>query len=266
MLDFGDTKTELPRLRCSTDRGRPDDSTLKTMTKHASRIESTTEHSKAERVYRELRRRIRELEMQPGSRLQKNEIGLEFGVSRAPVSEAIAWLAEEGLVDVYPQSGSFVAPIRPEDIREALLIRTGLEVEAARRVAGKADADVLRMLDENLEAQARAVHSGNMAALDDLDEQFHETIIAALDSPRAQRLLDSARALLDRPRFHALPEDGRPYATLVEHQRIAGAIRTGDAELAGAAMRVHIAMVAGAIERDMAATEAQAKAKASGSS
>lgn len=236
------------------------------MTKHASRTESTTEHSKAERVYRELRRRIRELEMQPGSRLQKNEIGIEFGVSRAPVSEAIAWLAEEGLVDVYPQSGSFVAPIRPEDIREAILIRTGLEVEAARRVAGKADGGVLRRLDENLEAQAEAVRSGNMAALDDLDEEFHETIIAALDSPRAQRLLDSARALLDRPRFHALPEDGRPHATLVEHQRIADAIRTGDPELAGAAMRVHIAMVARAIERDMAVTEAQAKATATGSS
>ena len=38
-------------------------------------------------------------------------------------------------MDVYPQSGSFVAPIRPEDVREALLIRTGLEVEAVRRVA-----------------------------------------------------------------------------------------------------------------------------------
>jgi DNA-binding GntR family transcriptional regulator len=239
---------------------------IDTMTKHARNAQSTAEHSKAERVYRELRRRIRELEMQPGSRLQKNEIGIEFGVSRAPVSEAIAWLAEEGLVDVFPQSGSFVSPIRPEDIREALLIRTGLEVEAARRVAQKVDADVLRKLDANLEAQAKAVRSGNMAGLDDLDEDFHETIIAALDSPRAQRLLDSARALLDRPRFHALPEDGRPYATLVEHRRVADAIRTGDVELAGAAMRVHIGMVARAIERDMAETEAQAKAKATGSS
>jgi len=231
------------------------------MSKHVPDAESTAEHSKAERVYRELRRRIRELEMQPGSRLQKNEIGEEFGVSRAPVSEAIAWLAEEGLVDVYPQSGSFVAPIRPEDIREALLIRTGLEVEAARRVAQKGDEQVLQQLDKNLGAQAEAVRTGDMAQLDDLDESFHETIIAALDSPRAQRLLDSARALLDRPRFHALPEDGRPYATLVEHQRIADAIRTGDAELAGAAMRVHIAMVARAIERDMAQTEAQATLK-----
>ena len=224
-------------------------------------IADSAEHSKAERVYRELRRRIRGLELQPGSRLQKNEIAVEFGVSRAPVSEAIAWLAEEGLVDGFPQSGSFVAPIRPEDVREALLIRTGLEVEAVRRVAQQADGQLLKRLDENLDEQAAAIRDNDMARLDDLDEAFHATIIGALDSPRAQRLLDSARALLDRPRFHALPEDGRPNATLSEHRRIADAIRTGDPELAGAAMRVHIAMVARAIELDRAETETKTRSK-----
>jgi DNA-binding GntR family transcriptional regulator len=224
-------------------------------------VSDSAEHSKAERVYRELRRRIRGLELQPGSRLQKNDIAVEFGVSRAPVSEAIAWLAEEGLVDVYPQSGSFVAPIRPEDVREALLIRTGLEVEAVRRVTQIADPQLLKRLDDNLEAQSAAVRKNDMALLDDLDEAFHGIIIGALESPRAQRLLDSARALLDRPRFHALPEDGRPNATVAEHRRIADAIRTGDPELAGAAMRVHIAMVARAIERDSAQTESQSRLK-----
>ena len=222
---------------------------------------SSAEHSKAERVYRELRRRIRGLELQPGSRLQKNEIALEFDVSRAPVSEAIAWLAEEGLVDVYPQNGSFVSPIRPEDVGEALLIRTGLEVEAVRRVTQMANAELMQRLDENLETQAAAVRDNDMALLDDLDEAFHAIIISAIKSPRAQRLLDSARALLDRPRFHALPEHERPFATLTEHRRIADAIRTGDVELAGAAMRVHIAMVARAIERDAAETEARSKLK-----
>jgi DNA-binding GntR family transcriptional regulator len=146
-------------------------------------------------------------------------------------------------------------------VREALLIRTGLEVEAVRRVAQQADAQLLQRLDENLDAQAAAIRDNDMALLDDLDEAFHATIIGTLNSPRAQRLLDSARALLDRPRFHALPEDGRPNATLSEHRRIADAIRTGDPELAGAAMRVHIAMVARAIELDSAETETLTRSK-----
>ena len=75
--------------------------------------EASNDHSKSERVYRELRRRIREMELTPGSRLRKNDIADEAGMSRAPINEAIARLADEGLIDVFPQSGSFVAPIRP---------------------------------------------------------------------------------------------------------------------------------------------------------
>jgi len=209
------------------------------------------DQSKSERVYKTLRRQIRELELPPGTRLRKNEIALEFGVSRAPVSEAISRLSDEGLVDVFPQNGSFVAPIRPQDIRESLLIRTGLEVEAIRRVTQKADIDLLERLETNLSAQDAALENDDMVVLDDLDEAFHAIIFKAVESPRAQRLLDAIRALLDRPRFHALPEDGRPKATVAEHRRIVDAIRTGDPEFAGAAMRVHLTMVARAIEPEL---------------
>lgn len=227
--------------------------------KRRQATESGDDHSKSERVYRDLRRRIRELELTPGSKLHKEGIADEYGVSRAPVNEAIARLATEGLVDVFPQSGSFVAPIRLEDVRESLLIRTGLEVEAVRRATQADDRELLARLDENLEAQAAAVKARDMARLDELDEKFHATILLAVKSPGAQRLLDRTRAILDRPRFHALPEDGRPSATLAEHRRIVDAIRTRDVEFAGAAMRVHLSMVAQAIERDIAQIEGDAK-------
>lgn len=229
------------------------------LTYQISELNSTDEQSKSERVYLDLRRRIRELELPPGSRLNKNEVALRYGVSRAPVREAIARLAEEGLVDVYPQSGSFVSPIRHEDIRDSLLIRTGLEVEAARRVATLADGELLGHLESNLKAQARAVREDDMVALDDLDTAFHTIIFRALASSRAQRLLEQTRALLDRSRFHSLPEEGRPRDTVTEHRRIVDAIRTGDVELAGAAMRVHLTLVSLAIERDYAAMNAEAR-------
>src|SRR5580700_10009684 len=115
------------------------------------------EASKAERVYGSLRRRIRELALPPGAPLRKDEIAAELGVSRAPVSEAIARLAEEGLVEVFPQHGSFVAPIRAADVRDSLFIRTALETEAMRRLAPAVDADLVRRLDDNLVRQAHAL-------------------------------------------------------------------------------------------------------------
>ena len=224
------------------------------MTTEFSFADISSDQSKSERVYNFLRRRIRELQIPPGTALRKSEIALECGVSRAPVSEAIARLASEGLVDVLAQNGSFVAPIRPKDIREALFIRTALEVEAVKKVTRNSDQTMLDKLEENIQAQAQALQENalDLVRFDDLDETFHATIIAAIHSPRTQHLLDAARALLDRPRFLALPEQERPSETFSEHSRILDAIRTGDPEFASAAMRVHLTMVSEAIEVKLA--------------
>jgi DNA-binding GntR family transcriptional regulator len=213
-------------------------------------LPESEEESKSQRVYNYLRRRIRELEIPPGAPLRKNEIALECGVSRAPVSEAIARLAAEGLVDVFPQNGSFVSPIRPNDIREAMFIRMALEAEAVKEVTREADAAVLQRLEDNIQAQAEALAQKklDLAYYDDLDEALHAEIIGALDLPRCRHMLETARALLDRPRFLALPEGHRPEATFDEHRRLVDAIKTGDPEFAAAAMRVHLTMVAKAIE------------------
>jgi len=207
--------------------------------------------SKTERVYSELRRRIRELDLPPGAPLRKEEIALALGVSRAPVSEAVARLAEEGLVEVFPQHGSFVTPIRAAEVREALFIRTALETEAMRRVAQAADDAVLRVLDRNLAEQKSALAKGDLVRFYDLDESLHAAIFGAVSSPRALRMLDAARAPLDRVRRLALPEQGRPDSTFAEHKGLVDAIRSGDGEFAAAAMRAHLAMVGRTVEREL---------------
>ena len=223
----------------------------------SSPLPSDPEQSKAERVYNDLRRRIRELVLPPGAPLRKEEIALALGVSRAPVSEAIARLADEALVDVFPQHGSFVAPIRAQDVRESLFIRTALEVEAIRRVTQVVTPDLTQRLEANLAAQEEALKANDLATFYDLDEALHATIFSAIESPRAQRLLDAARAPLDRPRRIALPESGRPEDTLAEHRRLVDAIRSQDPEFAAAAMRAHLSMVARAVERELAEIEAR---------
>jgi DNA-binding GntR family transcriptional regulator len=212
--------------------------------------------SKTERVYDVLRRRIRELTLAPGAALRKEEIALELGVSRAPVSEAISRLAEEGLIDVFPQHGSFVAQIRAADVRESLFVRVALEVEAMRRLANSADAAALEVLEGNLADQAKALKAGNLEEFYDLDEALHAAIFGAIEKPRALRLLEAARAPLDRVRRLALPEAGRPEQTLSEHRVLVDAIRSGDGEYAAAAMRAHLTMVGRAIERKLPEIEA----------
>ena len=132
-----------------------------------------------------MRRRIRELELLPGSRLDKNQIADAYGVSRAPVSDAIARLAAEGLVDVFPQSGSFVAPIRSAELSDSLLIRTGLEVEVVRRAALLRSTELIDGLEENLKAQVKAAARSDHRRMDDLDDGFHMMIARAVQGTTA---------------------------------------------------------------------------------
>ena len=67
------------------------------------------EGSLAERTYQSLRQAILDVTYRPGAPLPKREICEALGVSRSPVSEAIARLASDGLVRVVPQAGTFVA-------------------------------------------------------------------------------------------------------------------------------------------------------------
>lgn len=213
-----------------------------------SSIANAQDQSKAERVYQELRRRIRELVLPPGAPLRKEELALELGVSRAPVSEAVARLADEALVNVYPQHGSFVAPIRANDVRESLFIRTALEIEAARRVTQAADPVLLSRMEHNLHCQDEALGAGDLTRFYDLDEDLHAMIFSALNAPRALRLLEAARAPLDRPRRLTLPQQDRAGSTLAEHRRLVDAIKSGDPEFASAAMRLHLTTVARTVE------------------
>ena len=115
---------------------------------------------------------------------------------------------------------------------------------------------VIAALDANITAQVDALSTGNLEQFYDLDEALHAAMFGAIETPRALRLLEAARAPLDRVRRLALPDQGRPEQTLAEHRALVDAIRSGDGEYAAAAMRAHLTMVGRAIELKLPEIEA----------
>ena len=106
--------------------------------------------SLAAKVYQTLRRAILELRFKPGEIIRKPEICAELGVSRSPVSDAVARLAAEGLVDVIPQAGTYVARFSMAEIREGAFLREAIELASVERVAGIISEDQLVVLRRNL--------------------------------------------------------------------------------------------------------------------
>ena len=89
----------------------------------------------AQRVHQAMKQAILSLDFPPGANVRKAPICEKLGVSRAPVTEAIARLANDGLVDVVPQSGTHVSYFSMDEIREGVFLREALELATVAKVA-----------------------------------------------------------------------------------------------------------------------------------
>jgi DNA-binding GntR family transcriptional regulator len=195
-----------------------------------------------------LRDAIVNLALEPGMMIDKLAVCERMGVSRFPVSAALAKLAAAGLVEVLPQRGTRVMPIVLHDIRQHLFIRSALEVEAVRALAPARSGATLSALDANLDQQREAVAAGQRNEFHRLDLAFHEILLDATGLPRVKEIVAVSRSALDRAR-RLLASTERHLHTIEEHARIVDAIRARDAEAAARAMHNHLDEVVAELRR-----------------
>lgn len=196
--------------------------------------------SLANRVYLALKEAILCIAFRPGEILRKGEICAALGVSRSPVSEAVVRLAAEGLVDVVPQAGTFVARFSMAEIREGAFIREAIELAAVERVAEIVTEEQLAELRRNLRVQEALVADGDHAGFYKLDGEMHGMILSFTGYRRLQQVSETAWLHVNRARQLVLPVPGRVAATLAEHRAIVAALEARDPERARAATRAHL--------------------------
>lgn len=186
-----------------------------------------------------LRLAIVTMVLPPGTVIDKSMVCRELGVSRFPVSEALARLQAEGLVDIAPQRGSTVSLVRIADVREYMLIRKALESEALRVLIGGHDADLIAALHANMAAQRLAAEQDDSEAFHQVDIDFHDIIFRAMQFTKIKNIIDSARANLDRAR-RLIITPRRLALTIAEHQAIFDGILAKNQDQATRAIRAHI--------------------------
>lgn len=174
-------------------------------------------------VYTQLRSEIITLTMRPGQALSESELAEVYGVSRTPVREALIRLADDNLVEVVPQLGTFVSRISVREVTEAQFIRETLEraslPQAIKRIT-KTDEAQLRAL---LVRQADAGERGDLIEWFSTDEQLHRALLEIAGHPKTWSVVSSIKAHLDRVRMLSLPEPEilssmhGQHSTLVDH-------------------------------------------------
>src|ERR1041385_3811813 len=145
------------------------------------------------RVQDLIRDAIVQLDLPPGTFMDKTALCARLGVSRFPVSEALGRLAAEGFVEVLPQRGTRVARIDLADCRQAMFIRRALEAEAMRAIAPRADAALLAGLDRNLRDQEAALGADHGGLFHALDHALHELLLDFLGYDRVKHAVEAAR-------------------------------------------------------------------------
>jgi DNA-binding GntR family transcriptional regulator len=191
-------------------------------------------------IYRQLRTEIVSMARRPGDVIAEKDIARQYGVSRTPVREALLGLADEELVDIFPQFGTFVSRISMAALPESLVIRKALEEATVRYAATRATADQILRLQASLAQQRDAEGVGDFNGFHQDDESFHALIAEAAGYPRFWTITQQVKMQVDRCRRLTLPAPGRMNRVIAEHQDIVDAIVAHDPDWAVRSMAAHI--------------------------
>ncbi|MFJ6658407.1 GntR family transcriptional regulator [Streptomyces sp. NPDC091377] len=197
--------------------------------------------SKADLVYESLRAAVASGELQPGERVNMDELARTFGVSKIPVREATKRLESEGLLVSRPHSGVTVAKVDKNEIRGVFLAREAIEGLVGRLVAEHADAELIAGLEDIQRSMRAALEGGSEQTLSQLNTEFHRLLAAATGYRILADLTEQLLLTIQRYRVIA-PKDRMDWHSVVEeHATIIEALRGGDPEAVSAAARAHTA-------------------------
>ena len=196
----------------------------------------------------------------PGTQLNEVELAASFGVSRGPVREAIQRLIQEGLLRSEPHRGVFLPLLTTADIEDIFLTREALESTALRNITGTSRAESsYEDLDRIVRAMESAEKSDDWKTVVDRDMDFHTAMVAAVGSPRLERLfttvISETRLCLAMLTEAYDQGDLRPRRDdlVDEHRQILELVRDGDAEGAVAMLKQHFDGAIGTLKRRMGA-------------
>jgi DNA-binding GntR family transcriptional regulator len=180
--------------------------------------------SAREYVYEALKKNIILLHLKPGQSITEQEIAEKFSVSRTPVREAFIRLAQEGLLETFPQRGTVVSLIDLERVDEARFMRRTLEKAVLRLACEAFPSELAFELRSNLALQEVCLEEKNFLRLFELDEEFHRLIYRGCKKERIWDLICQINADFRRIRVLKLSSGIRVGEVVEQHRKIAGII------------------------------------------
>jgi len=194
-----------------------------------------------ETVIDQLRDLIVQGELAPETKLNERVLAERLGTSRTPLREAIKFLASEGLVELLPNRGAVVAPLKPEKMKEVFVVLGALEALAGDLACRNASEDDIADI-RGLHFHMLAHHArGELAQYFKYNQQIHSRIMDCAGNATLAASYRSLNAHVKRARYLANLSRERWDKAVHEHGEILDALTRRDGVRLQALLRDHLA-------------------------
>lgn len=193
-----------------------------------------------ELVYLELKHKILTGEIASQTRLMEIDLSEKMNVSRTPIREAIKRLADDGLVKVEPRRGAYVANISIKDMLDVFEVREDMEGFVAKLASERITDDQKKELAAIAAEYEAAIKRPDKETIIELDEKFHNYIVACCNNETLAELINYVQELSLRFRYLYYDDFSVYAATADQHNNIMQAINEGRGEDARREADAHV--------------------------
>ena len=191
-------------------------------------------------VFEQLRTKIMQGELAPGTRLMEIGLSEQLGVSRTPVREAIRMLEKEGLAVILPRRGAHVAAVSPRHLEDMLEVRRTLETFSVNAAGSRISTEQIDELKKRNEKYKKAIASGDPVAIARVDHEFHSYITKIAGNEKIVSILSGLKEQLFRYTYLYAKYCDDIEQSSQEHEMICEAFSDGDNNRAVEIIKMHI--------------------------
>jgi DNA-binding GntR family transcriptional regulator len=178
-------------------------------------------------AYEVIRDAIVRADIPPGAVVSNAAVAEQLGLSRAPVRDALARLADEGLVETKPQSYTRVTPLALKEVRDAAEVVRAmheLAVRAAVPLLTAAHLGAMREANRRFEA---ATLAADVDAAMESDDDLHGVLVSVCGNRAVAATIERYTPLirrLERRQFSS----ARALSSVRRHDELIAACAAGE--------------------------------------
>lgn len=193
----------------------------------------------SKKAYHLIKEKIVTLELAPSSVIDERALMEVLGLGRTPIRDALQRLDTEGLVNIIPRRGMFVADISITDLQGIFEVRIILAGFCARLAARRITAGQIAQMEVVLQ-DLEQVQGGDSKALMAIDRRFQQLLHQAADNEFLAETLDRLYDLSLRIWYLVLPRLGDVHDAIEQHWQLHEALKARDEARAEAVIQQHI--------------------------